>query len=81
MINLPRSLPPHLSLIRWAATAPPATSPLAESGPYHMGMRTLKFVDESREDRQVSVAVWYPAVGPADETSTGATRDAEPDRR
>ena len=67
------------------ATAPPATQasaayPLAESGPYHVGMRTVKFVDESREGRQVSVTVWYPAVSPADATSTGATREAEPDR-
>jgi predicted dienelactone hydrolase len=53
---------------------------LAESGPYHVGMRTLKLVDNGRADRRVSVTVWYPAVGPADPTSTGAARDAEPDR-
>ena len=62
------------------ATAPPATYPLAESGPYHVGMRTIKLVDESRGGRQVSVTVWYPAVSPADTTSSEATRDAEPDR-
>lgn len=43
-------------------------------------MRTVKLVDDSREGRQVSVTVWYPAVGPADATSTGAIHDAEPDR-
>lgn len=52
---------------------------LAESGPYHVGMRTVKLVDDSRGGRQVSVTVWYPAVGSADSTSS-ATRDAEPDR-
>jgi len=54
--------------------------PLAQNGPYHVGMRTVEFVDDSRGGRQVSVTVWYPAVGPADPTSTGAARDAEPDR-
>jgi hypothetical protein len=40
--------------------------PLAESGPYRVGMRTVKLVDESRGGRQVSVTVWYPAVQPPD---------------
>jgi len=67
-----------------ATTAPtagqePAAYPLAENGPYHVGMRTVKLEDGSRGGRQVSVTVWYPAVSPADSTSTGATRDAEPD--
>jgi hypothetical protein len=60
-------------------TQEPAAYPLAESGPYYVGMRTVNFVDDSRGGRQVSVTVWYPAVGPAESTSTGATRDAEPD--
>ena len=58
----------------------PATYPLAESGPYHVGMRTVKYVDESRGGRQVSVTVWYPAVGAEDSTITDAARDARPDR-
>ena len=57
-----------------------AAYPLAESGPYHVGMRTIKYVDESRGGRQVSVTVWYPAVGPEDPTITGAAQDAEPNR-
>lgn len=68
-----------------AETAPLVTQelavyPLGEGGSYHVGMRTLKLVDESREGRQLSVTVWYPAVPPAEPTSTAATRDAEPDR-
>jgi len=54
--------------------------PLAESGSYRVGMRTVKLVDDSRGGRQVVVTVWYPAVGPADPTITGAARDVEPDR-
>jgi predicted dienelactone hydrolase len=57
----------------------PAPYKLAESGPYHVGMRTSKLVDASRGDRQVSVTVWYPAVQPADSTSSAPTRDADPD--
>src|SRR3989337_4426928 len=67
------------------ATAPPAPQEsadyaLAESGPYHVGMRTVKYVDESRAGRQVSVTVWYPAVGPEVPTISDAARDAKPDR-
>jgi len=58
----------------------PAPYKLAESGPYHVGMRTIQLVDESRGGRQVSVTVWYPAVQPADSTSSAPTRDADPDR-
>jgi predicted dienelactone hydrolase len=60
--------------------APKNPYPLAESGPYHVGMRKVQFVDDSRGGRQVPVTVWYPAVRSADSTSTGAIRDAEPDR-
>jgi predicted dienelactone hydrolase len=61
------------------AACGPTPYTLAESGPYHVGMRTIKIVDESREDRQVSVTVWYPAVQPADPASTAPSRDADPD--
>lgn len=57
----------------------PAPYKLAESGPYHVGMRTIKLVDDSRGNRQVSVTVWYPAVQLADSTSSAPIRDADPD--
>ncbi len=60
--------------------APKNPFPLAEGGPYHVGKRVIKFVDDSRGGRSVPVTLWYPAVSPADSTSTGAVRDAEPDR-
>lgn len=56
------------------AIALPATYPLAESGPYHVGMRTVKIMDESRGGHQVSVTVWYPAVGLTNETSRSKHR-------
>ena len=52
----------------------------AEKGPYHVGTRTVRLADDSRGKRPVPVTVWYPAVAPADSTSTAAIRDAEPDR-
>lgn len=69
-----------LFLVACGSTRESAAYPLAESGPYRVGTRTVKFVDESRDGRQVSVTVWYPAQGPADATSTAAIHDAEPDR-
>ena len=60
------------------AACGPAPYSLAETGPYHVGMRTIKLVDESRAGRRISVTVWYPAVQPADSTSTAPTRDADP---
>lgn len=57
----------------------PAPYSLAEAGPYHVGMRTIKLVDDSRAGRQVSVTVWYPATRPANQTGSAPTRDAEPD--
>ena len=69
-----------LFLVACGPTQDSAAYELAERGPYHVGMRTIKLVDDSRGGRQLSVTVWYPAVGPADPTTTGAARDAEPDR-
>jgi len=69
-----------LFLVACGPTHDSAAYELAERGPYHVGMHTIKLVDDSRGGRQLSVTVWYPAVGPADPTSTGAARDAEPDR-
>jgi predicted dienelactone hydrolase len=56
----------------------PAPYKLAESGPYHVGMRTIQLIDDSRAGREISVTVWYPAVQPADSTGSTPTRDADP---
>jgi len=58
----------------------PAPYKFAETGTYPVGMRTSRFVDDSRGDRQISITVWYPAVQPAGSTSSAPTRDADPDR-
>jgi predicted dienelactone hydrolase len=56
------------------------TLPLAERGPYGVGMTTMTFVDESREDRELLTGIWYPAIIPeGEEDSQQGLRDAEPD--
>ena len=48
----------------------PAPYPLTEPGPYHAGKRTIAFEDASRDNRRVSITVWYPAVRPEGSSST-----------
>lgn len=37
------------------------TLPLAEPGPFGVGLDMLTFKDASREDRKLNVTIWYPA--------------------
>lgn len=69
-----------LILVACGPAQKPAAYPLAESGQYLVGARTVKFVDESRGSRKVSVTIWYPTKGAANVTSTAVIPDAEPDR-
>ncbi len=41
---------------------PEAAPDPSTSGPYPVGVRTLRLVDPEREDRPIVVEVWYPAV-------------------
>jgi predicted dienelactone hydrolase len=43
----------------------PVKLPLSEPGPYAVGIRrNFKFVDASRNNREVILTIWYPAVKP-----------------
>ena len=63
--------------------------PLSEEGMYTTGLQLLTFVDEVREDREVQIAIFYPAVEPEDTSARDTAellgapfsgfRDAEPD--
>jgi predicted dienelactone hydrolase len=54
--------------------------PLSEPGPYQFGSRmNYKFTDASREDREVSLYIWYPAVIPESAEPSKYNFDAEPD--
>jgi predicted dienelactone hydrolase len=60
-------------------TQGPAPLPLSESGPYHVGTRTFTRDDASRDNRQVGITVWYPALQPQGAARGGPTKDAAPD--
>src|SRR4030042_6811591 len=62
-------------------THEPTPLPLSEPGPYGVGMRRFTFTDPARDDREVTISVWYPAVQPSGSTSVGFIRDADPDPR
>ncbi len=49
--------------------------PLSGQGPYHVGVRSYTFSDDSRNDREVTISVYYPALAQA------SWRDASPDLR
>ncbi len=84
MLVLVACCPPITTVPQVAATVPPATQepaplPLSEPGPYHVGMRTFASEDASRDNRQVGITVWYPALQPQEATYSGPTNDAAPD--
>lgn len=49
--------------------------PLAEPGPYHVGlMRLVTYIDETREAREIILTIWYPA-----QSSNGENNSPIPD--
>lgn len=62
------------------STQEPASFPLSEPGPYHVGIRrNFVFQDASRGGREVTITIWYPAAIPQDSTSAPPTSDAVAD--
>jgi hypothetical protein len=81
----PTSVPPTVTIPQGTGEATgaqltdePARYPLSEPGPYHAGRRTYAFEDASRDNRPVSITVWYPALRP--EGSSGTPFQVGPDR-
>jgi predicted dienelactone hydrolase len=62
-----------------AAAATPAPLFLGSPGRYHVGTRTIAARDADRDDRPVSITVWYPAVAPEDANPWWPTPEATPD--
>lgn len=47
---------------KYSAWVPPDTDfPLGATGPYAMGVRNYSLIDESRDNRQIELHLWYPA--------------------
>ena len=61
------------------ASPEPYLLPLTAYGPNFIGKRIYNFVDESRDNRQVGITVWYPAIKPEGFVGTSLV-DAEPDQ-
>jgi hypothetical protein len=85
----PERLPdPTLTIPQATPTAPEPTAtvpkdsqeqdpfPLSGPGPYHVGKLTYRTTDASRDNREVILTFWYPAVQPADSTSSRYTHGA-----
>lgn len=60
-------------------TQEPASLTLSTPGPYYAGNREYSFVDESRNGREVSLLIWYPALMQNDASGKPIVRDAFPD--
>ena len=56
-----------------------APFPFSEPGLYHVGVREVSAQDTNRNDREVSIRIWYPAVWPDGETKKRVLPKAEPD--
>lgn len=49
---------------------PPNTEfPLGGTGPYYMGVKNYTIIDQSRDNRQIELYLWYPAQGETDAQS------------
>jgi predicted dienelactone hydrolase len=60
-------------------TQEPVSFPLSEPGPYNVGKREYTIVDESRNNRQIQLTIWYPALKKKDDANRLITFNAEPD--
>lgn len=74
-----------LTALVLAACSPKNPFPLAEPGTYDFGTRggfsnLYVFTDASRDDREVSIMIWYPARLPENAEPSDYNIDAEPDR-
>jgi len=60
-------------------TQEPVTLPFSEPGPYYVGKWKHTIVDERRNDRQIELTIWYPALKKTTDEGRPITFNAEPD--
>jgi predicted dienelactone hydrolase len=60
-------------------TQEPISFPLSEPGPYVVGKWEQLVIDKNRNDREIKVTIFYPAVKQTDGDDQTITIDAEPD--
>ena len=74
-----------LAALILSSCTPKNPFPLSEPGPYDFGTKggfgnVYVFTDPSRDRREVSLIVWYPATLPENAPASDYNPDAEPDR-
>lgn len=80
--NPPATLPPTTTpatTVPAEETPDQAAFPLSESGPYYAGTTSIKLVDPSRDNREVDVSIYYPALKQENAEGQVIRRDAAAD--
>jgi predicted dienelactone hydrolase len=72
------TMPPATATIP-LVTQKPVSFPLSEPGPYFVGLQAHTIMDESRNDREIQLTIWYPAFEQTDSDGRTITGNAEPD--
>jgi len=62
------------------SSPPPASFPFSEPGPFFAGKHTYTIRDESRNGREIFLAIYYPAIKRIDADGNPIIQDAEADR-
>lgn len=70
---------PQAASTELPTTQEPTPLPLSGPGPFHIGKRTVSFVDPSRDGRGINITLWYPAELPAGSSGDDPIQDADPD--
>lgn len=80
-ITVEPSLSPQATAIVPPESPPfdPALFPLSERGPYWTGRIEYFLFDASRDGREISLTIWYPALKQTDSEGKFITLDAAPD--
>ncbi len=60
-------------------TREPASFLLSEPGPYYAGNVEYTLIDDSRNDREIKLLIWYPALKQTDADGQAIVHDAMPD--
>lgn len=75
----PTPVPPTPTPSPTATPVPPPAYPLAEPGPYAVGLRNYLFRDPARKNKVVTIALYYPALPSVAAAPGKVVQDAPPD--
>ena len=81
-ITLAPSLPPQATTIvpvEPTPTTDPAKFPLGNRGPYWTGRKEITLFDDRRDEREITLTVWYPALKQTDANGKIISQNAVPD--